>query len=272
MNGRLGEGHVRQVARLVARLGLAGVWLRQPWPGPGPAEPGSPAALLPQLTEDAGRCPAGLVLDTDAAGVEPAQILAALAGPADSPGPRLALAGSAAGLARSRALLGARPVPVISQLGWPGPDRGGAAWAGLPGAEVGALFVPFAPGRDLGGAVAAAAAGAGTRPVWAEVAVSVGRTTAEAQARADREELFSVVGHPADGGLFGTLEECQASAARLAHAGATELICYLPQCSDLPDVLAQLRAIAIGAQVLRPGEPPSGPPPPPVGWGGRRPA
>lgn len=270
MDGRLGEGHVRHVARLVARLGLAGVWLRQPWPGPDPAGLASPAALLAQLAEDAGRCPAGLVLDTDAVGEEGTQILAALA---HSPGPRLALAGSAAGLARGRALLGARPAPAASQLGWPGPGMGGTAGAGQAGAQAsGALFVPFAPGRDLGRAVAAAAVAAGTRPVWAEVAVSVGRTTAEAQARADREELFRVVGHPADGGLFGTLEECQDSAARLAHAGATELICYLPQSSDLPDVLAQLRAIAIGAQVLRPGEPPSSPPAPPVGWGGRRPA
>jgi hypothetical protein len=151
-----------------------------------------------------------------------------------------------------------------------------APWLALPagtGAEAGpaaAVFVPCAPGRDLAGEVAAAASAAAGRPVLAEVTVSVGRTAAEARARADADELFTLAGHPAEQGLFGTLEECQAAAARLAQAGATELVCYLPLASDLPDVLAQLRSIAIGAGVLRPGEPPSAAPPPPSGWGGRR--
>ena len=81
----------------------------------------------------------------------------------------------------------------------------------------------------------------------AEVTVSVGRTVTEARARAEADELFSLIGHPAQQGLFGTLEECQAAASRLAHAGVTELVCCLPLASDLPDVLAQLRSIAIGA-------------------------
>ena len=101
--------------------------------------------------------------------------------------------------------------------------------------------------------------------------MSVGRTSAEASARADGEEIFTLTGHPRAQGLFGTLEECQAAAARLLHAGATELVCYLPRSQDLPDVLAQLRAISISAGALRPGDPPSAPPPPPPGWGGRRP-
>jgi hypothetical protein len=134
-----------------------------------------------------------------------------------------------------------------------------------------AVFVPIRPGRELDAAVAAAAAAAAGRPVLVEVAVSVGRTSAEASARADDEELFALTGHPRAQGLFGTLEECQAAAARLLHAGATELVCHLPRSHDLPDVLAQLRAISIGADALRPGDPPSAPPPPPRGWGGRRP-
>jgi hypothetical protein len=105
--------------------------------------------------------------------------------------------------------------------------------------------------------------------VLAEVTVSVGRTMAEARARADADPLFAVAGHPARQGLFGTLEECQAAAARLAHAGVTELACCLPLARDLHDVLAQLRSIAIGASVLRPGDAPSAAPPPPAGWGGR---
>jgi hypothetical protein len=134
-----------------------------------------------------------------------------------------------------------------------------------------AVFVPVRPDRELVAAVGEAAAAAAGRPVLVEVAVSVGRTSAEASARADGEELFALTGHPRAQGLFGTLEECQAAAARLLHAGATELVCYLPRSHDLPDVLAQLRAISIGAGALRPGDPPSAPPPPPQGWGGRRP-
>lgn len=133
-----------------------------------------------------------------------------------------------------------------------------------------AVFVRCHPGRDLSAEVAAAAAAtARGRPVLVEVTVSVGRTEAEARARADADDLFRLIGHPARQGLFGTLEECQVAAARLRHAGATELVCYLPLAADLPDVLAQVRSIAIGAAVLRPGDPPSAAPPPPAGWGGR---
>jgi hypothetical protein len=175
--------------------------------------------------------------------------------------PRIAIAGSPPAITRWQGLIGRRPELTVTQLALPA--REGAARGA-------AVFVPCAPGRDLAGEVSEAAAAAGGRPVFAEVTVSVGRTAAEARARADADELFTLAGHPAQQGLFGTLEECQATAARLAHAGATELVCYLPLASDLPDVLAQLRSIAIGAGVLRPGEPPSAAPPPPAGWGGRR--
>lgn len=39
--------------------------------------------------------------------------------------------------------------------------------------------------------------------------VSIGRTGAEASARADRDVTFSQIGHPGEIGIFGTLEECQ---------------------------------------------------------------
>jgi hypothetical protein len=165
-----------------------------------------------------------------------------------------------AGLAKLRdALGGGLALPSVTDAGQP-------AAAGAS-----AIFVPVRPDRDLDAAVAGAAAVAAGRPVLVEVAVSVGRTSAEARARADGEELFAATGHPREQGLFGTLEECQAAASRVLHAGATELVCYLPRSHDLPDVLAQLRAISVGAGALRPGEPPSAPPPPPAGWGGRRP-
>jgi hypothetical protein len=265
IDGRLDVARARQVATLTHRLGLAGVWLRFPWWQMSETDP---AGLLAALAPGAG-VPLGLLVDADAAG---------LAGPDDAwldrlvraagsrdgeparASLRIALAGSPPAIARWRDLIGRRPGLDATQLALPAGDGAGPAAA---------VFIPCAPGRNLAGELSAASA-AGDRPVLAEVTVSVGRTAAEARARADADELFTLAGHPAEQGLFGTLEECQATAARLAHAGATELICYLPLAGDLPDVLAQLRSIAIGAGVLRPGEPPSAAPPPPAGWGGRR--
>ena len=261
IDGRLDAARARQVATLAGRLGLAGVWLRHPWwplSGTGTVETDR-AGLLPALASGA-QAPPGLIVDADAAAPGEADD-AWLDRLVQAAGPRIAIAGSPPAITRWQGLLGRLPELAVTQLALPA--REGAARAA-------AVFVPCAPGRDLAGEVSEAAAAAGGRPVLAEVTVSVGRTAAEARARADADELFTFAGHPAQQGLFGTLEECQAAAARLAHAGAAELLCYLPLASDLPDVLAQLRSIAIGAGVLRPGEPPSAAPPPPAGWGGRR--
>jgi len=261
IDGRLDAARARQVATLTDRLGLAGVWLRYPWwplSGTGTVETDR-AGLLPALASGA-QAPPGLIVDADAAAPGEADD-AWLDVLVQAASPRIALAGSPPAITRWQRLIGRRPELTVTQLALPA--RAGAARAA-------AVFIPCAPGRDLAGEVAAAAAAAGGRPVLAEVTVSVGRTAAEARARADADELFTLAGHPAQQGLFGTLEECQATAARLTHAGAAELVCYLPLASDLPDVLAQLRSIAIGAGVLRPGEPPSAAPPPPAGWGGRR--
>lgn len=270
IDGRLDAARARQVATLTDRLGLAGVWLRHPWwpLGGTPVSENDPAGLLAALASG-GQVPPGLVVDANAADQGEADdawldLLAPAAGSRAAglaASLRIALAGSPPAITRWQGLIGRRPGLTVTQLALP--SRAGAAQAA-------AVFVPCAPGRDLAGEVSAAAAATGGRPVLAEVTVSVGRTAAEARARADADELFTLAGHPAQQGLFGTLEECQATAARLAHAGATELVCYLPLASDLPDVLAQLRSIAIGAGVLRPGEPPSAAPPPPAGWGGRR--
>jgi hypothetical protein len=277
LDGRFDAVRCAEVARLIARLGLEGVWLRQPaLTGPGPEDP---AALLSRLGADAGSAHVGIIVDTDAADASMLDSLtgayiagARPAGQADSPaaapnisGLRIALTGTRAGLDRWLGRIEDRPL-LGAEIALP------AAMARVPPAPgmSGAVFVPFSAARDLDQAISAAARRAAGRPVQVEVAVSVGRTMAEARARADAEELFAIVGHPGRTGLFGTLEECQADAARLAHAGATELVCHLPHSDDLADVLAQLRAIAVGAGMLRPGEPPSVPPAPPAGWGGRR--
>jgi hypothetical protein len=278
IDGRVDGARAHQVATLTRRLGLVGVWLRYPWwPLGGTGANGTDVAGLLAALAPAAQAPPGLGLGlivdadaADAAGGPSAADDAWLDGLVPAAGsltagqpvsPRIALAGKPQAIARWHGLIGRRPGLAVARIALP---------AGDPGRPAAAVFVPCVPGRNLPAAVSAAASAAAGRPVLAEVTVSVGRTAAEARARADADALFMLAGHPAEQGLFGTLEECQASAARLAQAGATELVCYLPLASDLPDVLAQLRSIAIGAGMLRPGEPPSAPPPPPAGWGGRR--
>jgi hypothetical protein len=109
-----------------------------------------------------------------------------------------------------------------------------------------------------------------TLGVAAILPVSIGRTGAEAEVRANADARFRVLGHPRDIGLFGTLEECQDRVIALAHAGITDLRCILPQAPDVHDVIAQLTAVTIGTtDVLVPGSLRSPAPPPPEGWGGR---
>lgn len=106
--------------------------------------------------------------------------------------------------------------------------------------------------------------------VAALIPVSVGRTDAEAAARAQMDPDFARFGRPAEIGIFGTLEECQDRVIALAHAGITDLRCVLPATPDVHDLIAQLTAITIGTvDVLVPGSLRSPAPPPPEGWGGR---
>jgi hypothetical protein len=98
---------------------------------------------------------------------------------------------------------------------------------------------------------------------------SVGRTTAEARARAAADPLFAGW-HPAEAGLFGTLEQCQDTVVALAHAGVVDVRCVLPDAADVHDVIAQLSAVATGDRDrLDPAAPRSRAPDPPAGWGGR---
>jgi alkanesulfonate monooxygenase SsuD/methylene tetrahydromethanopterin reductase-like flavin-dependent oxidoreductase (luciferase family) len=103
-----------------------------------------------------------------------------------------------------------------------------------------------------------------------EIPVSIGRTTAEALARAEADASFKSAGSLRDVGIFGTLEQCQERVIELAHAGVTDLRCVLPNNADVHDVIAQLTAIAVGTMdVLIPGSPKSKAPDPPETWGGR---
>jgi hypothetical protein len=104
-------------------------------------------------------------------------------------------------------------------------------------------------------------------PVSVELAASIGRTTAEATARLIADGRLRDKRDPRRGGLFGTLEQCQARVAELATAGVAEVRCWLPNTPDVHDVIGQLSAVAVA------GPTPQGrharPPSPPSGWGGR---
>jgi alkanesulfonate monooxygenase SsuD/methylene tetrahydromethanopterin reductase-like flavin-dependent oxidoreductase (luciferase family) len=128
--------------------------------------------------------------------------------------------------------------------------------------------------RALGEQVRSVCERAGRDPaslgVALEIPVSIGRTVAEAAARAEAEPLFAVTGPPPDVGVFGTLEQCQERVIELAHVGVTDLRCVVPNSPDVHDVIAQLTAIAIGTvDVFTPGAPKSKAPDPPETWGGR---
>jgi alkanesulfonate monooxygenase SsuD/methylene tetrahydromethanopterin reductase-like flavin-dependent oxidoreductase (luciferase family) len=126
------------------------------------------------------------------------------------------------------------------------------------------------------GAVHCACAVAGRDPASLGIAVtlpvSIGRTSAEARARASAEPLFQGPNDPTRIGIFGTLEQCQQRVIELAHAGVTDLRCIVPNAPDVHDVIAQLTAMVVGSRAaLRPDSPRSRDPDPPAGWGGRRP-
>ena len=129
--------------------------------------------------------------------------------------------------------------------------------------------LPLAAAIDLAGVLEEARRGRGPRGLAALLPTSVGRTTAEARVRADADPLFSRW-HPAEAGVFGTLEQCQDTVIALVHAGVTDLRCVLPNAPDIQDVIAQLTAVAAGQpELLAPGAPRSKAPDPPLGWGGR---
>jgi hypothetical protein len=129
--------------------------------------------------------------------------------------------------------------------------------------------LPLAVATFLAGVLEEARRGRGGGGLAALLPTSVGRTTAEARARADADPLFAGW-HPAEAGVFGTLEQCHDTVVTLVQAGVTDLCCVLPNAPDVQDVIAQLTAVAAGdPKLLDPGAPRSKAPDPPVGWGGR---
>jgi alkanesulfonate monooxygenase SsuD/methylene tetrahydromethanopterin reductase-like flavin-dependent oxidoreductase (luciferase family) len=84
-------------------------------------------------------------------------------------------------------------------------------------------------------------------PLIVAVPISIGRTSTEAVARADREPLFTGDAHPQNSGIFGTFEQAQQQVLDLAQAGAEVLLVTVPEEEDIADVLAQVKALVVGA-------------------------
>jgi hypothetical protein len=89
-------------------------------------------------------------------------------------------------------------------------------------------------------------AAAETRPLLVAVPISIGRTLSEAIARADLEPRFAER-HPREVGIFGPFEQAQDQVLALARAGADGLVLDVPLAHDVSDVLAQIRALVVGA-------------------------
>lgn len=86
-----------------------------------------------------------------------------------------------------------------------------------------------------------------SRPLVVAVPISIGRTHNEAVARADRDPRFRGERDPRVVGVFGTFEQAQEQVLALARAGAEVLLVTVPHEQDIADVLAQVRALVVGA-------------------------
>ena len=280
-DGRTPHGHAGPLARMCARAGIDAVWLAgpldgtplddglDPWAEALELAPSLPGAAIGVLVEGSDRLVADVARflghsekgDGGTRGPAGRLEIALLDAARNGTTPRAARDALDAGGVGARLSALARSPADLGQILGVVDDVVLSAWHS----------------EDLETAAdesRAAAVEAGRDPASLGVAallpVSVGRTVAEASARAEMDPGFVRFGHPSDIGIFGTLEECQDRVIALAHAGITDLRCVLPATPDVHDVIAQLTAIALGTiDVLVPGSLRSPSPAPPEGWGGR---
>ncbi len=257
LDSRNSVPRLREVARMCERAGIDALWVNEGW---------DTAALAGAETSHV-RIGARL-----SAGLTPTRELAAMARALDAAtGGRLELTLTPQDVESLRAYAEIATVPLSVVVGTLAEVRAGVRIADD-------LVISAAPADEvvaLAGRIRGACEDAGRHPdtlgIALEVPVSIGRTSAEADARADAEPLFAASGHPERIGIFGTLERCQERVIRLAYAGITDLRCRLPNTPDVHDAIAQLTAMVVGStDVLAPDAPRSPDPEPPQGWGGRR--
>lgn len=91
------------------------------------------------------------------------------------------------------------------------------------------------------------AAGRRQDPVVVQVPVAIGRTMNEAVARVERDPRLAPDRTVRERGLFGTFEQAQDQVLALAGAGAAQLRLVLADEIDVADLLAQVRALVVGA-------------------------
>ncbi|MGW0712389.1 hypothetical protein ACWD4G_41735 [Streptomyces sp. NPDC002643] len=232
LRSQQGTERLLHTARLAARLGFRYLWLPVP---EGAALPDT-AALA--LSARPGRV--GLVLSGD-----PESVIRRLTALRDSRDLLLEIHAPAA--LRDR---------LVAALG--GPDQWRRrAFVPWYDEEAAGHVVPAEQAADRETALKALADASGRRGVRERspvlsvaLTVSIGRTMSEAEARAQRDDALSGPRHPRIAGLFGTLEHAQEQALGLARAGADTLRATLADEQDAADLLAQLRAVAVGPTPL----------------------
>ncbi|GEC03262.1 hypothetical protein SSP24_09170 [Streptomyces spinoverrucosus] len=225
----------RHTARLAARLGFRYLWL--------PLPENAPVPDVAALAESARPARLGLVVGGDPQSL--VQRVAALCG-GELPGDLLLEIHAPAEL-RDR---------LVAAVG--GADqwrrRAFVPWYDETAAGH-VVLAEQAAGREeaLKGLADASERGGGRdgAPVLSiALTVSIGRTMSEAEARAQRDPALSGPHHPKIAGLFGTLEHAQEQGLELARAGAGALRATLADEQDVADLLAQLRAVAVGPTPL----------------------
>jgi alkanesulfonate monooxygenase SsuD/methylene tetrahydromethanopterin reductase-like flavin-dependent oxidoreductase (luciferase family) len=279
-----GVAHVRQVATMCERASIDVVWLARGSPGDG-LNALDVWAALEAAASTTEQVRLGVMLDPAAAPGPVSDRLGALDAPlrgrleiglrSTRPDPA---GGSIVGepttlVAVETTAVTIRPLVARVSLEAAHPAMVSAALAladdiVLPPMRLAEACALLAEIRQAAGQAARPAA---TLGIAIEAPVSIGRTAAEARARAEAEPRFQGPHHPTEFGIFGRLEECQDRVIELAHLGVTDLRCVPPASPDVHDVIAQLTAMVAGSTaILRPHAERSKAPDPPPGWGGRR--
>ena len=269
---------LREVAKMCDRAGVDVLWVADPGASVDDDARLEAWTALTLAGRDTSRARVGAMLDVT---LRPAAALAAMAGSLDpAVGWRLEI-GLRGGRMEEYATIFRELVTGATSRQPAGPPVSVEAMDSLEIAMAARVaddvVIPAAAGRDLLRVVEQVREGceaAGRDPsslgIAVELPVSIGRTSAEAEARADAAPGFRAIGRASRPALVGTLEQCQDRVIELAHAGVTDLRCIVPNTADVHDVIAQLTAMVVGTvSVLTPSSARSRAPDPPEGWGGR---